>query len=286
MKLLELLYDERCSLRTLHLHPNPWYQPKPAEDGPNRGLLRLKLKPTIRDPDLSGNRWLTRPFDTVALRNNVTIYAFFRARSPVEVLYSSGAGPTNFQIGRRDTFLPTEDWESEPAWPANLNRPLSKKVPSLMELSLRACLRSPYLANLSEFLDPRLHHHLFGLLGEAQEWQETGGMTCTVCQEPVIKPTAQWIEWWQIYESRLETSVSGMGVHASRHSSEPAVRSLSGNQDEKLIPFIRRACSWRCVLHPVRGLGSAETQTTGETNKENLNDERVDTTDGQVAHSG
>lgn len=274
MELLELLYDQNCSLETLQLHPNPWYQPKPAETGPHSGLLWLKTRPPIRDPKHSGNRWLKKSLGAEALHRNVNLYAFFRARTPVEVTYTVGAGPSNFHIGHGETYLPTEDWDSEPQWPTDLSRPLSKRVPSLMELSLQACLRSPYLTKLSGLLDPQSHRHLFGRLEKAQEWLETGGVTCTVCQQPMINPTAQWLEWWQIYESKkidLVTSASNSLV--ARLSSHPAARSLSGNKDEKMIPFIRRACSWKCVLHPVRGLGLGQTQ-------------EATATDVKVAYSG
>lgn len=287
MDLLELLYDERCSLKTLYLHPNPWFQPKPAESGPHSGLLWLKPIPPRLDPDTSGNRWLTRSYHDMAL-NDKHLYAFFRARTPVEVVHSARTGPTNFRISREETYLPTEDWESEPEWPANLNRPLSKRVPSLMELSLHACLRSPYAAKLSGFLDPKSHRRLFKPLEQAQEWLQTGGIMCTVCQKLIIKPTAQWIEWWQIYESQGTVAFlhDADNIQTRNFYSHAVPSSLSGNPDEKLIPFIRSACSWQCVLHPVKGLGLVQTLKANGTNEESFNEEGAETTNDRVAHSG
>lgn len=291
MDLLELLYDECCSLKTLHLHPNPWFQPQPAESGPQKGRLWLKSRPPLEDPIFSGNRWLTRSVRHEATSRRKHLYAFFQARTPVELMYAKARRvPTSFRIGRDETFLPTEDWGSEPEWPADLDWPLSKKVPSLMELSLQACLRSPFAARLSEFLDPQLHRRLLGPLEQAQEWLETGGATCTVCQQLIIKPAAQWIEWWQIYEKHKAPRMLLPGpserMLPETFVSRPAALSLSRKEDEKLIPFIRRACSWQCVLHPVRGLGLAQALKGDETNRENLDGEGPKTTGARVAHSG
>lgn len=252
MELIELFYDDRCSLKYLHLHPNPWYQPKPAESGPHQGQLRLKSKPPPEGFLGSGNRWLAR--SATSYREHLR--AFFRARTPVEVMCARArTGPPSFRIGRDETLLPTEDWEAEPEWPAQLDRPLSKKVPSLVELCLQACLRSPFAANLSRLLDPQLHRRSLKLVEQTQEWCETGGAVCTVCQQQVIKPAAQWIEWWQIYE---------------KHE-------VAGKENEQLIPFVRRACSWQCVLRPVTGLGLV--QAGDEASTGSFDEERPETTE-------
>lgn len=289
MELLELLYDERCSLKELYLHPNPWYQPMAAENGPHRGQVWMKLIPPVRDPESSGNRWLTRLYDFKTLQE-ICLYAFFRARTPVEVVGSAKIVPTSFQMKREDIFLPTEDWEQEPEWPSDLNRPLLNNVPSLMELSLHACSRSPYAAKLSEFLDPRSHRQVFKPLEQAQEWLQTGGATCTVCKRQMIKPTAQWIEWWQIFENRIPfvgAAENAQNAHVRRYEAFAAPRTLSGRHDEELIPFIRRACSWQCVLHPAKGLGLDQTLKVNQAHGESPSKEEAETsTNDRVAHSG
>lgn len=287
IELLELQHDERCSLTTLSLHPNPWYQPRPAEDDPNNSLLWLRgVEPPHKGSEDRGNQWFTRLFDRTYGDKTITCtYASFRARTPVEVAYSSGTGSSQFRIGRHEALLPTEDWTSEPQWPTDLQRPLLNKVPSLMELSLQACLRSPYVETLSDYLDPRTPRHVFGLLDRAQQWQETGGMTCSVCQRSIIKPTAQWIEWWQLYTNHLQ----GTKIPKSDPArfldlqTRSSALSLSGHRDENLLPFIRRACSWQCVLDPVRGLGMSHARTP--TGMHSEQDDKMDMGESEVASS-
>lgn len=273
IELLELIYEHHCKLKTLHLHPNPWVQPKPMESGPHHGLLRLALKPPLMDPSTSGNRWLRANFDVEDLNDDVkTLYAFFRARTPLELQNSTEARASDFRIGHNETSLPTEDWQSEPQWPEHLPRPLSKKVPSLMELSLKTCLQTSYAPQLSELLDPDVHRASIKALQQAQDLQETGGMTCTVCGEDIINPAAQWIEWWQIYECEFDHTDQNVAVEGepplfltsslfrARSASRSIRRSATGLpqiDDEQLIPFIRRACSWHCVLDRWRGLGNS-----------------------------
>lgn len=264
MELIELLYDDRCSLKSLTLHPNPWYQPRPETEEPELEPVPLKPRPAELSPENSGNDWLSISSESKDKRGEC-LYAYFRARTPVQVMDTLGLTYTDFRIDPNEAHLSTEAWDSEPAWPEEHNPPSSGKVLSLMELALQSCSRSPYLSKMPEILDQKEHGHLIGLLNTTYEQHETGGLRCTVCKRPVIKPAAQWIEWWQVFQSRQDTSdpralPGGPDEGIPTRKEEP----LTKNPNEKLTPFLRRACSWKCVLDPVRGLGQRREKMDGE----------------------
>ncbi|KAI3398083.1 hypothetical protein diail_9836 [Diaporthe ilicicola] len=250
IELLELIYDPRSSLETLMLHPNPWYQPKGSEEpeapwsSENADRKYPGPGPTGR-----GSRWLSgEP------RGQTYLDGKLWARSPVEYRDTKGAFYSTFRVKPGDKTLSTEDLGSEPAPPmqntARQRFMLSSdvkttKVPSLMELALQACARNPYLAELPGILaDTTANTRLCDLLVDTQTNSYTGGLHCTVCKRPVIKPTAQWFEWWEIFVN-----------HRMPGSELTSVQYLTKSPGERLVPFVRRVCSWNCVQDPFRGLG-------------------------------
>ncbi|KAL1304994.1 hypothetical protein AAFC00_003898 [Neodothiora populina] len=92
-------------------------------------------------------------------------------------------------------------------------------APSLFELSARACARSPYIDQLSDLLPDDASPPVTGALDRVIKTKSLGLSTCSVCRKHYVIPRAEWIEYW----------FDGHG---------------SG---EQFLPFLRRACSWRCV---------------------------------------
>lgn len=255
VELLELVYDPESSLQTLMLHPNPWYQPEGAEEteAPWSSENADRAYPGP-GPQGRGSRWLSRKPDTSSYLDGK-----LWARSPVEFKDTKGTVYSAFHIKPDDRTLPTEALDSEPTPPAQntaqqrilLSTEVNTtKVPSLMELALQASARNPYLSELPEILaDTTPNTRLCDLLVDTQVQSYTGGLRCTVCNRPVIKPTAQWLEWWEIFVNHQ--------VPGESADSEPLARVqyLTQSPEERLVPFVRRVCSWNCVRDPTRGLG-------------------------------
>lgn len=255
IELLELIYDPESSLETLMLHPNPWYQPEGGEE-PDAPWSSENADRTYPGPGPKGrgSRWLFRESDKDSYLDGK-----LWARSPVEFKDTKGAVYSAFRVRPDDKTLPTEDLGSEPVPPmqntAQQRILLSAevkttKVPSLMELALQASARNPYLSELPEILaDTTANTRMCDLLVDTQVHSYTGGLCCTVCKRPVVKPTAQWLEWWEIFVNHQFPGDSADSRPLAR------VQYLTQSPEERLVPFVRRVCSWNCVRDPVRGLG-------------------------------
>lgn len=255
VELLELIYDPESSLETLMLHPNPWYQPaggqEPEAPWSSQNADRTSAGP---GPKGRGCKWLSHE-----PRAGSYLDAKLWARSPVEFKDTKGRVYSAFRVKPGDKIMATEDLGTEPLPPAQnpaQQRMLpstevkTTKVPTLMELALQASARNPYLSELPEMLaETTQNTRMCELLADTQVYSYTGGLGCTVCQRRVIRPTAQWFEWWEIFVNRLDPGGSA--------DSEPrvTVQYLTQSPEERLVPFVRRVCSWNCVRDPARGLG-------------------------------
>ncbi|KAI1103234.1 hypothetical protein F4804DRAFT_237928 [Jackrogersella minutella] len=255
-------------LRSLNIHPNPFYQPDhyasditvdmDVKDSPHESLVRLPdravlnngrqlqfwldkqdglpIQPTWLDPNsnINSSKWAIRVF----------------ARSPVQYSDSRGVivskfklpqdGPTSEEIS--DQVIQTEDLCSPPALPRSRHSmPISttnqSRVPSLFELALQSCLRTGQLRDLPSYLPPNSPPHFVEVLDRLVEQSEqnanSGDLPCSVCRRRVAVPLAQWIEWWEI----------GDLVSDEKTRDGPAV---SGDH-ETAVPFLRRGCSWKCL---------------------------------------
>ncbi|KAK7739025.1 hypothetical protein SLS53_005923 [Cytospora paraplurivora] len=274
IELLELIYDPKSSLKSLMLHPNPWYQPDvsaPEVPWSPENVDRGQHGP---GPEGRGSRWLSQ----VQSEPTTHLDAKQWARTPVQFSDTTGTVYSAFRIETASTHLPTEDLDSEPIFPPQnpaqerALQPEGKvkttKAHSLLELALQACSRNPFLAELPDMLTNTTHARIRDLLVDAQVRSYTGGVACTVCKRPVIKPTAEWVEWWEIFLNYyIPSPRAGVARH---HAGAPnfgrdidrelvsRVQYLTQIPEERLVPFIRRACSWKCVLDKVRGLGKGE----------------------------
>lgn len=270
VELLELIYDPNGSLRNLMLHPNPWYQPEVV--GPDAPWIAKGVDQFSegQGPPGRGSRWLSH--ETPRPRNIAHLDAKRWARTPVQFSDTKGVVYSAFRIEPETTLLPTEDLDSEPVFPSQnpaqerglySSEVKTTKVHSLLELALQTCSRSRYLAQLPDMLTEATHAKVRDLLVHTQVDSYTGGVRCTVCRRRIVKPTAEWIEWWELFLNFLlpggaemhVAHVNPPGRQAADGESYPWVKRLTHNPEERLVPFVRRACSWKCVMDTFRGLG-------------------------------
>lgn len=115
------------------------------------------------------------------------------------------------------------------------------RVPSLRELSLLACSRSPYFDQLFESDISSCPELVVRLLRQAREVRNAGGRSCSVCHRSFVVPRTEWIEWWDCttYENGLK------GPRAPGEKLRP-------------LPFLRRGCSWACVPGGARDLEAGD----------------------------
>lgn len=92
--------------------------------------------------------------------------------------------------------------------------------PSLFELALKAIQKEYSLQELPTDSP----HTIASGLQTAALGVEFGNQTCSTCDRLFIIPRAQWIEYW--------------------HNGSPSDAEL---KREKILPFMRKACSWRCA---------------------------------------
>ena len=100
------------------------------------------------------------------------------------------------------------------------------KTPSLFELALRACYKSPQLSSMP-FLLPSDVPDLTLTVKKTWKIKEAGGQVCSVCGSNYIVPRTEWIEWWYC-SPRNELLQSQL------------------SKGQGLVPFLRRGCSWQC----------------------------------------
>lgn len=268
MELLELLYDKDSKLSTLFIHPNPFHQPEQNAELVG-DLDRLSAE------GLSNCSWLRKPADQDGF------HARKVSRTPVHFLgwrssHDDGkhfGSFSQFQIPDTQSRLETEEIGQKPVLPVplpasanqNSSTVTTTKVLSLFELCLQTIpLKYPANTDWAEhvrYLGIRKNlpnyeaeeDHLVKILQDVDVQYEAGFKTCTVCRRQVVKPAAQWIEWWDIFTS-----------HTSRTGTSRTMSPLSANPEERLVPFLRQTCTWACVNDPIRGLSAPPSETERE----------------------
>ncbi len=274
-ELLDLL-QYPGKLRNLSIHPNPFCLPENIPFPTSRSTLVLdkyhpggrKIHEVEWSDGLSFIAWLEDGL------NNDLEYPQIRrlqssrwqicsvGRSPVQYSDSRGVILSKFQLPTGETDISaseqpsshvhvkvqTEDLTSTPAslrdgrGQAGLGAS-SGRVPSLFELSLKACSRSGQLPELPSYLpahSPAQFSEVLGrLAAQAEDNANSGDVPCSVCGRRVMVPTASWIEWWDV------TRTAALPEHGLIED-DP----VSTNPQERFIPFARRGCGWGCVPRP------------------------------------
>ncbi|PQE31802.1 leucine Rich Repeat family protein [Rutstroemia sp. NJR-2017a WRK4] len=273
-EILDLFLAERSSLFDLQLHPNPFYMPIARPETPNeaphftvplkrrRGSARHTSVSATPLPPTAGGLIQTRdglpqtafpaawswahttdnqPSDKCLLirqfRTEVRFLDAFgrRVKGPVFPSDPSWVGTG------RGVKLPVADPDDIPIPPRE--EPL---VQSLVEIALKACSRHPELQQLNSYLDhppPQIP----SLLQRAENFHHSGSTFCTICDREYIIPRTEWIEWWEINESSIRERAEASGVA----SAASPLRRVENERDamEKLVPLIRRGCSWLCTAN-------------------------------------
>lgn len=171
----------------------------------------------------------------------------FTARTEIRYLDINGAhmkgptlsnhtlfGPRKFPNG-----IPVADANDTPT-PPNPRGNVMSRAPSLLELALSACSRTPQLPYLASGLPEDCPESFHGLLGLVAAKKESGGSKCTICKRDFIIPRTEWIEWWQIAKVLGDTKVGGrISQEKKTENQRDAV--------ESMVPLMRRGCSWLCV---------------------------------------
>lgn len=143
-------------------------------------------------------------------------------------------GPRKFPNG-----IPIADANDAPI-PPNPRGNVISRVPSLLELALASCSRTPQLPYLASELPEDCPESFHGLLGLAVAKKESGGSKCTICKRDFIIPRTEWIEWWQISKAMEDTDLGSTASQLGKIENER-------DTVESMVPLMRRGCSWLCV---------------------------------------
>lgn len=244
------LFSEDHRLQSFTIHPNPFYEPRyadqeiapPVEEVPYKIGLGNRAHPRPRrgavcriSPDALRRSW--HPQWRVS----------YKARTEVRFLDINGShlkgptfsGQTVFGPGKFPDGVPVAEVGDKPTPPISRGTQPSR-APSLLEVALNACARTPQLLYLHKMLPEPYPEYFPELLTMVAAKKEAGGTRCTICKRVFIIPRTEWIEWWEIGKC---ADNKGMASAAS------PLRQMENERDvvERMVPLMRRGCSWLCV---------------------------------------
>ncbi|KAI9745284.1 MAG: hypothetical protein M1818_001564 [Claussenomyces sp. TS43310] len=243
-EIMDLLSDAG-RLHSLQIHPNPFYEPdmdslelrslrrgRPASSSvPNNSTITWKkdfrYRSHVRFTDIDGTllKGPVFPGDQ----------SLFNMSGSKGYTHSSSSILAPCIISR----APADD-VPEPPQGSGPNF----HIPSLLELAVRAYCRSPRTAGLDQRWEWKedAPEHLSHILRDAKALyeMEAGVRNCTICHRDFVIPRTEWIEWWQI--EKVQRRRAGSTAASSRRQTEN-----QRDQIERLVPLMRRGCSWKCV---------------------------------------
>ncbi|KAL5330760.1 hypothetical protein ACEPPN_000281 [Leptodophora sp. 'Broadleaf-Isolate-01'] len=235
-EILDLL-TETSDLSSLSLHPNMFHEAQFPDNG-EMVVEELPYKIGL------GNRTPKHPFKDAAVayiihRSGPEWHprwkAKFQARTDIRYLDITG------KLVKGPIFthsIPVADLDDTPQPPTSCGVEISRS-PSLIEVALNACSRTPQLPFLSDLLPKDSPEYLHTILADTVIKKDSGGSKCTICKRNFVLPRTEWIEWWEIAKN-LDEAI---------HSAVSPLRQRENDRDilESMVPLIRRGCSWRCV---------------------------------------
>ncbi|KAI6250813.1 hypothetical protein HI914_00273 [Erysiphe necator] len=233
------LFSEKGSLEKLSLHPNFFYEPKFYTEENNRHSLDSESGTQL---NVCHDRSST--FDTLGdgqdKHSNDRWKLSFKAKTEIRFIDINGKlikGP-HFPTPDCLEFpdpLPVARENYRPIPPSPRGKSLSR-AHSLLETALGTCAKSTQASYLSSQLPEDAPLYLRELLDLAVINKENGGTFCTTCQRKYIISRTEWIEWWEI--SRVRPLTSNITQNFTQNNRDEL---------ERLIPLIRRGCSWLCT---------------------------------------
>jgi hypothetical protein len=235
-EILSITRNGNSCLKSLLLHPNPFYQPADVEIGTSSAFTTT---PTLSAPSREG--WCQQYFCRTQVRfmNELGLVIQGPEFDDTKELFSRNRSrsPRADDSSSMELQLPVAAANDIPEHPANGGR--ASRAPSLVELCVRSLARSTKLTDINEWLQGCDPFHMGRVLHDAAVLRESegGDRLCTVCHGPFVIPRTEWIEWWKI--ERLSAA-----------DNEPPPRSHSSwgrDATERLVPLMRRGCSWKCV---------------------------------------
>lgn len=244
-EILELLNAD-AKLQKLIIHPNPFLQPDQGDeifeildDGEGTFHTEHDLDMELEEEET----WM--PLE-VAEGTQPRLLTRRLARSPLQVTDSFGrTKPGAFTLPSTGGTIEVEEiykkrMISQPEaqhWTESRSSGSrgESMVPSLIETVLRSCQKSVHLSQFKSLLSDDFAG-IRQLLDRAVEQKAIGGLTCSRCRRTIVVPTLSWIEWREINTMTPFRKIPGRYL----------LESLSEVDDELVVPFLHRACSWRC----------------------------------------
>lgn len=246
------LFSDNHRLQSFTIHPNPFHEPHYPDQEIETAEGEVSYKIGL------GNRSRPRRGTICRISNEELRRSWhpqwkvsYKARTEVRFLDINGThlkGPT---FSNQTLFGPQKfpngilvaEVGNKPTPPTPRGNQLSR-APSLLEVALNACSRTPQLTYLHSMLPEPYPDYFPELLTTVAAKKESGGTKCTTCKRDFIIPRTEWIEWWEIAKC---TDNNGMASAAS------PLRQMENERDvvESMVPLMRRGCSWLCVPETV-----------------------------------
>ena len=259
------LFSDTSRLNSLHLHPNPFHVPQfpPSQEVEEVEEVQYKIG--------LGNR----NFTCLPKRRNAICCVSpdqrrrswhaqwkisYQARTEIRYLDINGTllkgpnFPSNQDSGLQHNAIPVADVDNFPGPPKPRGNAISR-APSLLEVALNACSRTPQFPFLTASLYEDIPEHIPEILANAVLKKESGGSKCTICKRNFFIPRTEWIEWWEIAKVLNPGTVQA--------SAASPLRQMENERDvlESMVPLIRRGCSWLCVPEKVDVVGDEDDAT-------------------------
>lgn len=255
-EILELLSNPHKKLNSLQLHPNPFYEPELSQEQIEAIPAAFPLSyPIIGFGQLNGkgSQWAV----------------LYKYRSHIRFLDSYGtlvAGPVFHHDESLFTSSKKSSYNSSPGSPianwvpvapyGDIPKPPRSRgmqasmARSLLEVAVRACSSQQLTSGDLEYYfgTDQVPPNLPRLIDDAGTLRESegGDRKCTVCKKVFIIPRTEWIEWFEIAKEQQNKDLV---------SAASPLRQMENSRDsvERLIPLMRRGCSWKCLPQNVTG---------------------------------
>ncbi|APA08924.1 hypothetical protein SS1G_02751 [Sclerotinia sclerotiorum 1980 UF-70] len=276
------------TLYDFQLHPNPFYLPMARLKGGENGATHFEIDLQRKRPWPLMNQPFPPPEYVVTLHGDPNmpgpINHQWHQRTPISGRPISGEKCSlAYQCRTEVRFLNTFGqcikgpmFPSDPQWKdaeghvqlpvADINDipeppEVQSRVPSLIEKALQSCIRSPEFLRLESYLEC-IPPSMPSLLRRAENVHYSGPTLCTICDRSFVVPRTEWIEWWEIEKVSKKDRLD-----AVTNAANPRVEN-ERDTVEKLVPLIRRGCSWLC-LPPVFSDDSPQPSHGEDENVEN-----------------